>query len=96
MPRSNDKTGAALLVAAVVLLAGSFAGFSFGTTGRDLRSANQATPLLLQSAATVTQAEPCTESGSRNTRPVFSAERAPAPPAPRATPAPPRARPIST
>lgn len=92
MARSTDRTSAALLVATVVLLAGSFAGFSFGATGRDLRNASQATPLLLQSAAATPRdsATPCADPEHRNdVRPALSAQPAPAP-------LPPRPRPIST
>jgi hypothetical protein len=82
MARSTDRMSAALLVAAVILLAGSFAGFGFGATGRDLRGLNQATPLLLQSAAATPRdsASPCVNGDHRKeVRPALSAEPAPAP-----------------
>ncbi len=80
MARSTDRTSAALLVAAVVLVAGSFAGFSFGATGGDLRNVNTATPLLLQSTSVATKEDvPCIKPEHLHTTPSPAAQSAPAP-----------------
>lgn len=51
MGKTRDQTRAALLVLAVVLTAGMFAGFAFGATAHDIR--RQSAPLLLQSSSVV-------------------------------------------
>lgn len=51
MGRTRDQAKAAMLVLAVVLTAGMFAGFAFGTTAHDVR--RQTAPLLLQSSSVV-------------------------------------------
>jgi len=93
MARSTDRTSAALLVATVVLVAGSFAGFSFGATGADLRNVNPATPLLLQSASVASKDVPCLQVDHRHrSAPTTPADPAPAPVTPRVE----RARPTTT
>lgn len=89
MARSTDRNGAAVLVAAVVLLAGSFAGFTAGARDYDMRRATVAPPLLLQSAA-IGRAPPapCHEPGYvPDAQPARSNRPRPLP-APQPTPAP--------
>jgi len=64
----------------VVLVAGSFAGFSFGATGGDLRNVNTATPLLLQSTSVATKEDvPCIKPEHLHATPTPAAQSAPAP-----------------
>ncbi len=100
MANSTDRTGAAVLVAAVVLLAGSLAGFSAGARDYDMRRTTVAPPLLLQSAAIArTLPTPCDEPAhAPAAQPALSTRPQPLP-APPPLPAPtprPRVRPINT
>lgn len=62
MGRTRDQIKAAMLVLTVVLTAGMFAGFAFGTTAHDIT--RQTAPLLLQSSSVSRSDAPDCERGT--------------------------------